>query len=59
VRYIVSETGEVIDARAVRGPPELKGVAVAVFQGMRCKPGLEGGQPVSVIRMARFPFKLK
>lgn len=60
VRYVVTEQGEVTDARAMKGPPELHAVCVAAVKAMRFKPALDAdGKPVAVVRYLKFPFKLR
>ena len=59
VQYTVTETGEVEEVEAVRGPPELTAVCVAAVQSWRFSPAMKDGEPVSVRRMARFPFRIK
>jgi protein TonB len=60
VRYVVSESGEVTDVRAMKGPPELHAVCVAAVKAMRFKPALDAdGKPVMVVRYMKFPFKLR
>jgi TonB family protein len=59
VQYTVTETGEVADVEAVRGPPELVAVCVAAVQSWRFSPAMKDGEPVAVHRMARFPFRIK
>jgi len=59
VRYVISEAGKVISAQAVRGPAELKDACVAAVRNWTFSPALdESGQPVSVVKIARFPFNL-
>jgi periplasmic protein TonB len=59
VQYVVTESGEVKDVQAVRGPPELVAVCVAAVQSWRFMPAMKDGQPVAVHRIARFPFRIK
>ncbi len=60
VRYVVSEHGEVTEARAMKGPPELYAVCVVAVKAMRFKPALDAeGRPAMVIRYMKFPFKLR
>jgi TonB family protein len=59
VQYTVTETGEVTDVEAVKGPPELTAVCVAAVQAWRFSPAMKDGEAVAVHRMARFPFRIK
>jgi TonB family protein len=59
VQYTVTETGEVTDVQAVRGPPELTAVCVEAVKAWRFSPAMKDGEPVAVHRMARFPFRIK
>jgi periplasmic protein TonB len=60
VKYVISETGIVTDAKVLKGPPELSGVCLASVKTWRFKPALDfQGKPKAVTKIARFPFKLK
>lgn len=60
VKYVISESGVVTDAKALKGPPELAGVCLAAVRSWRFKPALDfQGRPKAVTKIARFPFKLK
>jgi protein TonB len=60
VRYVVSETGVVTDAKVIKGPAEFQAVCLATVKAWRFKPALDfQGKPKAVVRMTRFPFKLK
>ena len=60
VRYVVTESGDVSEVRAMKGPPELHAVCVAAVKAMRFKPALDAdGKPVMVVRYMKFPFKLR
>lgn len=59
VKYVVSETGVVSDAKVLKGPPEFHAVCLAAVKSWRFKPALSQGKPVEVYRIARFPFKLR
>jgi protein TonB len=60
VRYVVDEQGNISEARAMKGPPELFAVCVAAVKAMRFKPALDAdGKPVMVVRYMKFPFKLR
>ena len=58
VEVIVSETGDVMSARAVSGNPLLRDAAVKAAAGWRFTPTLLGGKPVKVIGTITFAFKL-
>jgi protein TonB len=59
VKYVVSETGMVTEAKVLRGPPELHAVCLAAVKSWRFKPALLDGKPVAVVRMYRFRFRIK
>jgi TonB family protein len=59
VKYIVSETGMVTDAQILKGPPELGSVCIAAVKRWRFQPAVLDGQAVAVVRVARFPFRIK
>ena len=59
VAYVVTESGAVSSVKAVRGPAELRGVCEAAVRGWKFKPAMLDGRPVSVRRIARFPFHIK
>jgi TonB family protein len=59
IQYVVTETGEVKDVEAERGPPELVDVCIAAVKSWRFSPAIKDGEPVAVHRMARFPFRIK
>jgi periplasmic protein TonB len=60
VKYVVSETGAVIDAKVIKGPPELTAVCLAAVKTWRFTPAKDvTGKVKAVTRIARFPFKLK
>jgi protein TonB len=59
VKYVVTESGEVTNVSAVRGPEELKAVCEAAVKNWKFEPALKDGKPVAVHRMARFPFRIK
>ncbi len=55
VRFVVSETGEVKDVKAVKGPPELFAACVAVVKVLRFKPARDAqGNAISVVRYKSF-----
>lgn len=59
VKYVVDETGKVSAAKVVRGPRELHAACLSVMKTWQFQPALLDGKPVSVYRVARFPFHLK
>jgi protein TonB len=60
VRYVVTETGEVKDVKAVKGPPELFPVCVAAVKALRFKPAHDvQGNPISVVRYKSFRFHIR
>ena len=60
VRYVVTDTGEVKDVKAVKGPPELFAVCVAAVKSLHFKPAHDAqGNPISVVRYKSFHFKIK
>jgi protein TonB len=59
VRYVVSESGEIKDVKAVKGPPELFAVCVAAVRALRFKPAHDAqGNPISVVRYKTFRFHI-
>ncbi len=55
VRFVVTETGEVKDVKAVKGPPELFAACVAVVKLLRFKPAHDAqGNAISVVRYKSF-----
>lgn len=59
VKYVVSEAGVVTDAEVIKGPPEFASVCLAAVRSWRFQPALLDSKPVAVVRVARFPFKIK
>ena len=59
VKYVIGEDGSVRDVKALKGPPELTDAAVEAVKTWRFQPILVDGAPVAVVRIARFPFRLK
>jgi len=60
VKYTVSESGAVTDAKVLKGPPELTAACLAAVKTWRFKPARDvTGKVKAVTRIARFPFKLK
>jgi protein TonB len=59
VRYVIAEDGSVRDVKALKGPPELQEVCVSAVKTWRFQPIIVDGSPVAVVRMARFPFRIR
>lgn len=60
VKYVVSETGVVTNAKVIKGPPELHEVCLAAVRSWRFKPALDfTGKAKAVTQLTRFAFKLK
>jgi periplasmic protein TonB len=59
VKFVVTESGNVTDVQAVKGPEELKAACIAAVKGWRFKPAMQDGHAVSVFRIAKFPFHIK
>jgi len=59
VKYVVTETGAVTNIQVVRGPPELHAAVLAAMRTWRFRPATLDGQPVSVSRVIRFPFRIR
>jgi protein TonB len=58
VEVRISESGDVISARAVSGPALLKQAAVIAAREWKFKPSTQGGRPIQSIRVITFNFKL-
>ena len=60
IRYVVTETGEVKDVKAVKGPPELYAECIAAVKALRFKPAHDAqGNPISVVRYQPFRFRIR
>lgn len=59
VRYVIGEDGSTRSIKAVKGPPELQAACVDAVKKWRFQPILVDGVAVAVVRMARFPFRIK
>ncbi len=59
VKYTVTESGAIVNARVTKGPPELGGLALAAIAASRCEPARmkSDGAPVSVTRTVRYPIR--
>jgi protein TonB len=59
VRYVVTETGEVKDVKAVKGPPELFAACIAAVKALRFKPAHDAqGNAISVVRYKKFRMRI-
>jgi protein TonB len=59
VRYVVTETGEVTEVKAVKGPPELFAVCVAAVRAEHYKPAHDAqGNPISVVKYKKFRMRI-
>jgi protein TonB len=59
VRLVISETGEVSEAKVLKGPDEFHATCLSAVRTWRFKPALLDGKPVSVVKIVRIPFKLR
>lgn len=59
VKYVVSESGAVTEASVIKGPPELAQACLSAVKTWRFSPAILEGKPVAVVRVARFPFKIR
>lgn len=60
VRYVITETGEVKDVKAVKGPPELFAACVAAVKTWRYKPARDAqGNPISLVKYKKFRMVIK
>jgi len=59
VRYVIAEDGSVRDVKALKGPPELQPACIEAVKTWRFQPIVVDGSPVAVVRMARFPFRIR
>jgi len=60
VRYVVTETGEITDVRAIKGPPEMYAVCIAAVKSQKLGPALDAdGKPMMSVRFFKFPFRLR
>ncbi|MBN1611142.1 MAG: TonB family protein [Polyangiaceae bacterium] len=59
VKYTVLATGDVKNARVLKGPAELQEAGLEAVQNAICQPAMLDGEPVAVFRIARFPFRLR
>lgn len=59
VKYVVGEDGSVRDARVLKGPPELTEACLAAVRTWRFQPMIVDGAPISFVKIARFPFRIR
>jgi protein TonB len=59
VKYVVDVEGRVTQVKVMRGEEPFASAAVAMVKTWRFKPALLDGQPISVFRIHKFPFRLK
>jgi periplasmic protein TonB len=59
VRFVVAESGAVLNVQAIRGPADLRAICEATVRTWRFSPARLDGQPVSVIKTAPFRFRLR
>jgi periplasmic protein TonB len=59
VRYVIAEDGSVRDVKALKGPPELQVSCIEAVKTWRFQPIIIDGSPQAVVRMARFPFRIR
>jgi protein TonB len=59
VKYIIAEDGSVRDAKVLKGPPELADTCLAAVRTWRFQPVIVDGAAVAVVRVARFPFRIR
>jgi protein TonB len=59
VRVLVDERGNVVSARAVDGPPQLREAATAAARKARFTPTKLSGQPVKVTGVIQYNFVLQ
>jgi periplasmic protein TonB len=59
VKYVVGEDGSVRDAKVLKGPPELTEACLAAVRTWRFQPMIVDGAPISFVKIARFPFRIR
>jgi protein TonB len=59
VKYVVGEDGSVRDAKVLKGPPELQDACLAAVKTWRFQPMIVDGSPISFVKIARFPFRIR
>jgi TonB family protein len=59
VKYVIAEDGSVRDVKALKGPPELQATCIEAVRSWRYQPVIVDGVPTAVVRVARFPFRIR
>jgi periplasmic protein TonB len=59
VKFVIAEDGSVRDAKVLKGPPELQAVCLEAVRAWRYQPVLIDGVPTAVVKIARFPFRIR
>jgi periplasmic protein TonB len=59
VKYVVGEDGSVRDAKVLKGPPELSEACLTAVRTWRFQPMVVDGAPISFVKIARFPFRIR
>lgn len=59
IKYVIAEDGSVRDVKALKGPPELQANCIEAVKGWRFQPVIVDGAAVAVVRVARFPFRIR
>jgi periplasmic protein TonB len=59
VKYVVGEDGSVRDAKVLKGPPELSEACLTAVRTWRFQPMVVDGSPISFVKIARFPFRIR
>jgi periplasmic protein TonB len=59
VKYVIAEDGSVRDVKAMKGPDELQAACIEAVRSWRFNPVIVDGAPVAVVRIARFPFRIR
>jgi protein TonB len=59
IKYVIGEDGSVRDVKALKGPPELQATCIAAVKSWRFQPVMVDGSPTAVVRVARFPFRIR
>lgn len=59
VKFVIAEDGSVRDAKVLKGPPELAPACLEAVKTWRYKPVVVDGSPVAVVKIARFPFRIR
>ncbi|HVJ92772.1 MAG TPA: TonB family protein [Labilithrix sp.] len=59
VKFIVTETGQVEDAKVIKGHPLFDDVVLANVRTWTFQPATIEGKPVRMVRMVKIPFRLR